>query len=127
MQLDFGFPVVEDHKQDSNVKYTVDISHLHYFYILVNSCGVLEKSKSKSHAKISDFTAILECDNEQIADEVLNCIKGAKKGKRYRVPKFNTLYFSRSAVNSWKSSVNRRMGFEKSQRFRSVPSKWDYI
>ena len=81
MQLDFGFPVVEDDKQDSNVKYTVDISHLHYFYILVNSCGVLEKSKSKTHAKIADFTAILECDNEQIADEVLNCIKGLRKGQ----------------------------------------------
>jgi hypothetical protein len=101
MQLDFGFPIVEDYEQDSNVKYTVDISHLHYFYILVNSCGVLEKSKSKIHAKIDDFTAILECDNEQIADcrlqiadEVLSCIKGAKKGTRYRVPKFNPLYFS---------------------------------
>ncbi len=43
MQLDFGFPVVEDYEQNSNVKYTVDISHLHYFYILVNSCGVLKK------------------------------------------------------------------------------------
>ena len=94
MQLDFGFPVVEDYEQNSNVKYTVDISHLHQFYLLANSCGVLEKSKSKIHAKIDDFTAILECDNEQIADEVLSCIKGAKKGTRYRVPKFNPLYFS---------------------------------
>ena len=94
MQLDFGFPVVEDYEQNSNVKYTVDISHLHYFYILVNSCGVLEKSKSKIHAKIDDFTDILECDNEQIEDEVLSCRKGAKKGTRYRVPKFNPLYFS---------------------------------
>jgi len=30
----------------------------------------------------------------QIADEVLSCIKGAKKETRYRVPKFNPLYFS---------------------------------
>ncbi len=53
MQLDFGFPVVEDYEQNSNVKYTVDISHLHYFYILVNSCGVLEKVSLRYMQKLT--------------------------------------------------------------------------
>ena len=39
----------------------------------------------------SDYTSILECDNEEVADLVLNAVKRAVKRRAYIVPEFDPL------------------------------------
>ena len=126
-QLLLELPLVETAQSYKDIKglYSVDISHIYRFYILLNWYGVLENSKVIK----AGSDAIFECDNETIADEILNCIASCKKRKVYRVPNFNPIYFSgidKPAVNRWKFSVERKLGYEKSTYFRSMASRWDY-
>ncbi|ENX24858.1 hypothetical protein F892_00008 [Acinetobacter vivianii] len=126
-QLTLELPAVdiEPSYNNSKGKYTVDISHIYRFYILINWLGVLEKSKVLK--KGTD--AIFECDNETIADEILDCIASCKKRKIYKVPNFNPICITgldKVSVNHWKFAVERKLGYEKSQYFRSVTSKWDF-
>ena len=126
-QLPLELPTVETARPYRDIKsmYSVDISHLYRFYILVNWYGLLEKSKVIK----AGSDAIFECDNETIADEILNCIPNCKKRKVYVVPNFDPIYISgidKPSVNRWKFSVERKLGYEKSNQFRSVASRWDY-
>ena len=126
-QLSIELSTTEEPQQYRTVKnlYSVDISHIYRFYISVNWHGRLDKCKTRN----KDSDVIFECDNEAIADEILNCIESAKKRGVYVVPKFNPIPVTgidKVAVNQWKSSVERKLGYEKSQFYRSVPSQWDF-
>ncbi|MGQ1469413.1 hypothetical protein ACT4WO_20055 (plasmid) [Acinetobacter baumannii] len=93
-------------------------------FILCNLIGTLIKTKDK----IKSFDFIL-CDDEKIADEILNCVPKAKSRKYFKVPNFKPLLYSgidKSSVQLWISAVERKMGFKKSIYFRVVNSRWDY-
>lgn len=78
-QLSLELPIVETAQSYKDMKglYSVDISHIYRFYILLNWYGVLEKSKVIK----AGSDAIFECDNEMIADEILNCISVHDKNR----------------------------------------------
>ncbi|AKQ28741.1 TPA: hypothetical protein JIZ13_14465 [Acinetobacter nosocomialis] len=128
-QLSLDLPEYEVEKEECYAnykgKYTVDISQIYRFYIAVNSIGTLIKTKEK----IKGFDFILECDDEKIADEILDCVPKAKSRKYFKVPNFKPLLYSgidKSSVQLWISAVERKMGFKKSIYFRVVNSRWDY-
>ena len=122
-QLELDIATKEIQKRRIYLGYTVDISHIYKFRIAVNWHGVLIKTK-KDHP---DYTSILECDNEEVADLVLNAVKKAVKRRAYIVPEFDPLgsyEVQKIRISLWISAVERLLGYEKSQEFRIIDSNF---
>ena len=71
--------------------------------------------------------SILECDNEEVADLVLNAVKRAVKRRAYIVPEFDPLgsyEVQKIRISLWISAVERLLGYEKSQEFRIIDSNF---
>ena len=65
----------------------MDLSHLDYVYVAVNQSGELVKTQKD----LKGFYKILECDNADIAEWALNCVRGSVKQKgKFKVPNFRS-------------------------------------